>query len=56
MVVERLRKVASAYTGSDGDADPGALGTLLLVAGATGAKPRNFGGVDLVDSLGGTLR
>lgn len=54
--VKRLRKAASVYTGTGGDTDPGALGTLLLVAGATGANPGSFGGVDLVTGLGGTLR
>jgi LPXTG-motif cell wall-anchored protein len=46
-----LRAGAAGYTRGSGGAQPGALGTLLLVAHATAADPTSFGGVDLVGEL-----
>jgi hypothetical protein len=44
------------YARVDGQAVPGAIGVLLMVAEATGRDPRAFGGVNLVSALAGSLR
>lgn len=49
--VRALRKAAASYTGARTTPDAGALGTLLLLAGAVDANPRKFGGVNLVTTL-----
>ncbi len=55
--VRVLKRTAADYTGSGGQANPAALGTLLVVADVTPTTaPRSFGGVDLVAELRGTLR
>ena len=51
-----LQGNVAAYTRPGGTDVPGALGTLLMVAGATGADPRDFGGVDLIQRLMASLR
>ncbi|ABK52719.1 LPXTG-motif cell wall anchor domain protein [Acidothermus cellulolyticus 11B] len=51
-----LQTNARSYITSNGTTSPGAVGTLLLVAAATGTNPRNFGGVDLVAALLATER
>lgn len=56
LAVRGLRKAAATYAGVPTTPDAGRLGTLLLVADAAGAKPRRFGGVDLVASLRGIRR
>ena len=51
-----LQEEAGGYV-SDGTADrPAALGILLLAAGATGADPEDFGGIDLPARLLATLQ
>ncbi|MEX1209444.1 MAG: hypothetical protein WEA35_01075 [Candidatus Nanopelagicales bacterium] len=51
-----LKSNVSAYAESaDGD-EPAALGTLLMVAHATNANPRDFGGVDLPTRLLATVQ
>jgi LPXTG-motif cell wall-anchored protein len=54
--VAALKKNARAYTTVGGAGAPGPLGTLLLVARATGSDPANFGGVDLAAALAATER
>lgn len=54
--VKALKKAAADYTDTDGETNAGSTATLLLTADATGADPRRFGGVDLVDSLLATRR
>lgn len=49
--LKQIKRQARTYTQTDGQANAGATGTLLLAAGATGANPRAFGGVDLVSRL-----
>ena len=46
-----LRASVRDYALKDGAPVPAALGLLLLTAKATGADPRDFGGVDLVSEL-----
>jgi len=50
-----LRANVDLVTGTGTTADPGQIGYLLLVADAAGADATNFGGVDLVARLAGTL-
>ena len=51
-----LESNVDAYVVIAGDDNPGALGTLLMVAHAARANPRDFGGQDLVTRLLATLR
>jgi hypothetical protein len=51
-----LEANVNAYAQAAGVYTPGALGTLLLVAHATGTDPTAFGGVNLVSALAGTER
>ncbi|MEZ5115480.1 MAG: prenyltransferase/squalene oxidase repeat-containing protein [Candidatus Nanopelagicales bacterium] len=52
-----LQRNVNAYVVDDSGRDrPAALGTLLLVARATGVNPRRFGGTDLVARLRATER
>ena len=51
-----LQDEAPVYTETDGQPDAGALGTLLLVAGATNENPKKFGGVNLVKQLKASLQ
>ena len=55
--VSALQRNVSAFVrDADGQYRPAALGTLLLVARATGQDPRRFGGRDLVRLLQATAR
>jgi hypothetical protein len=55
--VRVLKRSAASYTGPAGQANPAAVGTLLVLADVTpNTAPRSFGGVDLVATLRGTLR
>lgn len=47
---------ARDYTSGEAGADPAAIGLLLMVAKATGANPKDFGGVNLVRLLQGSER
>ncbi len=51
-----LKAAAPEYTETAGEQNPGALGTLLLVAGATNENPKKFGGVNLVAQLKASLQ
>lgn len=51
-----LTSAARDYALKGGVANPGAIGLLLMVAEATGTSPRNFGGVNLVSALTGSMR
>lgn len=51
-----LQGAVADYITVDGEDRPAALGVLLLAAGATGADPSDFGGVDLTERLLATLR
>ncbi|MCL6537660.1 MAG: hypothetical protein K6T28_03625 [Acidothermus sp.] len=51
-----LQANARTYVNASGAPSPGALGTLLLVAHATGADPTSFGGLDLISALLATER
>jgi len=51
-----LETNAATYAKVGGSYAPGPLGTLLLVAHATGVDPASFGGVDLVTALTGAER
>jgi hypothetical protein len=54
--VKALKKNTTGYVTTDGQTNAGATGTLLLTAGATGANPTRFGGVNLVSSLKASRR
>jgi hypothetical protein len=54
-IVTWLSAHVDDVTGTGVDADPGSLGLLLLVVGAAHLDATDFGGVDLVARLGGTL-
>jgi hypothetical protein len=54
-VVAWLADHVDEVTGTDVHIDPGATGALLLVVAAAGQDATNFGGVDLVSRLQGTL-
>ncbi len=49
--VTYLERNATAYIEAEGTVGPGQLGILVLDAEASGANPRNFGGIDLVAEL-----
>lgn len=49
--VSTMRTNARQYALKDDRAIPAAVGLLLLVSEATDTSPRDFGGIDLVDSL-----
>jgi hypothetical protein len=51
-----LTSTARDFALKGGVANPGAIGLLLMVAEATGTSPRNFGGVNLVSALTGSMR
>lgn len=53
--IAALQDNVTAYVGSAGAESPTALGTLLMVAHAGRANPRDFGGMDLLRTLRGTL-
>lgn len=53
---DTLTDQARSYVYSDGEAVPGAVGLLLLVAEATDSNPRAFGGVNLVNALTGSMQ
>ncbi len=54
--VKALKKAAPDYVLTNGKTAAGSTATLLLAADAAGADPARFGGLDLVQSLLGTLR
>ena len=51
-----LKAAAPAETRNEDGPVPGDLGLFLLVAEATGSTPTDFGGVDLVTTLTGSIR
>ncbi len=51
-----LKKAAPTETRNEDGPVPGDLGLFLLVAEATGSQPTNFGGVNLVTTLAGSIR
>lgn len=51
-----LTSAARDYALKGGVANPGAIGLLLMVSEATGTSPRNFGGVNLVTALTGSMQ
>lgn len=53
---QTLRTSARDYAFKNGVANPGSIGLLLMVAEATGSSPRNFGGINLVTTLTGSMR
>lgn len=53
--IAALQDNVTAYVGPAGAESPTALGTLIMVAHAGRANPRDFGGVDLIRTLRGTL-
>jgi hypothetical protein len=50
-----LRANAETVIAGDGADSPGDIGWLLVLTGATGGDPTNFGGVNLLTRLAGTL-
>jgi hypothetical protein len=54
--VRKLQGAAKAFTGAGAAADPGAAGTLLLVAAAADQNPKDFGGVNLLKVLRSSQR
>lgn len=54
--VAALQDNVTAYATAGDDYLPAALGTLLMVAHASGANPRDFGGVNLTQRLLATLQ
>ncbi len=54
--LDALRANVTSYDRSNGVYAPGPLGTLLLVAHATGSDANSFGGVDLAAALASTVR
>jgi hypothetical protein len=53
--IAALQANVTAYVGAPGSESPTALGTLLMVAHAGKVAPRDFGGVNLISKLRGTL-
>lgn len=51
-----LTSAAREYAFTDGVANPGSIGLLLMVAEATGTPPRAFGGVNLVSAVTGSMQ
>jgi len=51
-----LKSAAKAETRNADGPVPGDLGLFLLVAEATGSSPTNFGGVNLISALAGSIR
>lgn len=51
-----LKSKASEYVTPEAGTNPGAAGMLLMVAEATGSKPTDFGGVNLLSVLRSSLR
>ena len=54
--LRKLEAGARTFIGTGTAASPAAAGTLAIVAEHTDADPRDFGGVDLVSTIKGTLR
>lgn len=54
--VKALKAHASEYVGAGAAISPAAAGTLAIIAEDTGASTRDFGGVNLVNAITGTLR
>ena len=54
--VAALKRDARAWIATDAGDSVGAAGWLLMVAASTGESPRSFGGVNLVQTITGSIR